>query len=105
VVTQFGKLEPPNTGQEAKGKERKTPKGRERGEQKEGRKKLKKEQKCSCHQALQHLLSTFNLHLTLHANITLYLLASSPLHNPSHLFPLIYLKFSHTLKFSHLLMP
>ncbi len=26
MVTQFGKLEPPNTGQEAKGKERKTPK-------------------------------------------------------------------------------
>jgi hypothetical protein len=26
VVTQFGKLEPPNTGQKAKGKERKTPK-------------------------------------------------------------------------------
>jgi len=37
VVTRFGKLEPPpNTGQEAKGKERKSPKV-ERGEKKEGR--------------------------------------------------------------------
>ncbi len=68
MVTRFGKLEPPNTGQEAKGKEKQKPKGRER--RKEGRKKLNKEKNCSCHQPLQHLLSTFNLHLALHANIT-----------------------------------